>query len=171
MRANGLDRAVVTTPARVLGICGGCQVLGRSIDDPAGVEGGRPGRLEGLGLLPLHTVLGAEKLTRRRDVRFPAQLPPAWAALAGAHATGYEIRLGHTTGDGGEGPVWAAGRVLATTVHGLLEDPDLVERLVGRRPALVLDETFDLLADAVDAHLDTALLRRLVRDSDGGRRG
>ena len=58
--------------------------------------------------------------------------------------------------------MWAAGSVLATTVHGLLEDPDVVERLVGRRPPLVLEETFDLLADAVDAHLDTALLRRLT---------
>ena len=58
--------------------------------------------------------------------------------------------------------MWASGRVLATTVHGLLEDPDVVERLVGRRPTLVLDETFDLLADAVDAHLDTDLLRRLT---------
>ena len=53
--------------------------------------------------------------------------------------------------------------MLATTVHGLLEDPDVVERLVGRRPPPVLEETFDLLADAVDTHLDTALLRRLTR--------
>ncbi len=58
--------------------------------------------------------------------------------------------------------MWAAGRVLATTVHGLLEDPDVVARLVGRRPQLVLDETFDLLADVVDEHLDTSLLRRLT---------
>ena len=55
------------------------------------------------------------------------------------------------------------GRVLATTVHGLLEDPDVVERLVGRRPPPVLEETFDLLADAVDAYLDTELLRRLIQ--------
>ena len=58
--------------------------------------------------------------------------------------------------------MWADDRVLATTVHGLLEDPDVVERLVGRRPRLVLDETFDLLADAIDDHVDTDLLRRLT---------
>lgn len=162
MRERGLDRALAATAARVLGLCGGCQMLGRTIDDPDGVEGGRPGRIDGLALLPLDTVLTAEKLTQRRDVQFPADLPEPWAALAGVRASGYEIRLGRTAGDTGAGPTWAAGRVLATTVHGLLEDPDVVERLVGRRPPLVLDETFDVLADAVDAHLDTALLRRLT---------
>ena len=93
---------------------------------------------------------------------FPADLPAPWAALRGVSTTGYEIRVGRTTGPVGAGPVWASGRVLATTVHGLLEDPDVVERLVGRRPPPVLEDTFDLLADAVDAHLDTALLHRLV---------
>jgi hypothetical protein len=45
----------------------------------------------------------------------------------------------------------------------LFEDPDIVERLTGRRPLPVLEETFDLLADAVDAHLDTSLLNHLTR--------
>ena len=115
--------------------------------------------MAGLGLLPFETVLEAEKVTQHRDVTFPADLPEPWAALRGVTAAGYEIRNGRTPG----GPVWASGRVLATTVHGLLEDPDVVERLVGRRPPPVLEETFDLLADAVDAHLDTSLLHRLVQ--------
>jgi adenosylcobyric acid synthase len=161
MRARGLDRAVASTGARVLGICGGCQMLGRSVDDPHGIEGGLPGRVDGLALLPFDTVLAGDKVTRRRDVGFPDDLPAPWAALAGLHTNGYEIRLGRTSGVD-TGPVWAADRVLATTVHGLLEDPDVVERLVGRRPAPVLDATFDLLADVVDEHLDTALLRRLT---------
>jgi adenosylcobyric acid synthase len=161
LRDRGLDRAIVSSDVRVLGICGGCQMLGRTIDDPEGVEGGRPARETGLGLLPFDTVLSTDKLTRRREVVFPTGLPDPWAALRGARASGYEIRAGRVTGDG-EGPVWASGRVLATTVHGLLEDPDVVERLVGRRPPPVLEETFERLADAVDAHLDTALLWRLV---------
>ena len=119
-------------------------------------------------MLPFDTVLAADKVTAHREVAFPADLPEPWAALRGVVARGYEIRAGRTagaTGDGGDGPVWASGRVLATTVHGLLEDPDVVERLVGRRPQLVLEDTFDLLADAVDAHLDTTLLRRLTSAS------
>ena len=131
---------------RVLGICGGCQMLGTRIADPDGVEGGQPQDVAGLGLLPFETVLEPEKVTQHRDVTFPADLPEPWAALRGVTAAGYEIRNGRTPG----GPVWASGRVLATTVHGLLEDPDVVERLVGRRPPPVLEETFDLLADAVD---------------------
>jgi adenosylcobyric acid synthase len=47
-------------------------------------------------------------------------------------------------------------------VHGLLESPDVLEALCGHRPPPVLDITFDALADAVDEHLDTALLRKLV---------
>ena len=103
-------------------------------------------------------MLEAEKVTQHRDVTFPTDLPEPWAALRGATTTGYEIRNGRTPG----GPVWASGRVLATSVHGLLEDPDVVERVTGRRPPPVLEETFDLLADAVDAYLDTELLRRLT---------
>ena len=162
MRARGLDRAVRESPARVLGICGGAQVLGRAIDDPAGIEGGAPWSVDGLGLLPVATVYGGEKVTAGRVVTFPADLPDAWAPLRGITADGYEIRVGHTSGAAGDGPIWAAGRVLATTVHGLLEDASVVEALVGRRPRPALDATFDLLADAIDIHVDTTLLRALT---------
>jgi adenosylcobyric acid synthase len=151
----------------VFGICGGCQVLGTRIADPDGVEGGRPGTVEALGLLPFETVLASDKITARRTVTFPDDLPEPWGALRGATADGYEIRHGRSTG----GPVWADGRVLATTVHGLLEDPDVVERLTGRRPEPVLEATFELLADVVEAHLDTGLLSRLVAPRPSARRG
>ena len=159
LRATGMADVIGRSEVRVLGICGGCQMLGTRISDPDGVEGGQPQDVAGLGLLPFETVLEPEKVTQHRDVTFPTDLPEPWAALRGVTAAGYEIRNGRTPG----GPVWASGRVLATTVHGLLEDPDVVERLVGRRPPPVLEETFDLLADAVDAHLDTSLLHRLVQ--------
>ena len=57
---------------------------------------------------------------------------------------------------------WCDGPVLATTVHGLLESPDLLHALFGRRPPPVLERTCDLLADAVDEHLDTTLLHALT---------
>ena len=105
---------------------------------------------------PLTTVYEGEKVTRRRAVTMPIDLPAPWSALRGVTATGYEIRVGRTMG----GPVWAAGSVLATTVHGLLEDPDVVALVVGRRPPPVLEETFELLADAVDQHLDPSTFSR-----------
>ena len=52
--------------------------------------------------------------------------------------------------------------MLATTVHGLFEDPAVLAALCGNAPARVLDDTFDALADAIDDHLDTDLLWRLT---------
>jgi adenosylcobyric acid synthase len=96
-------------------------------------------------------------------VSFQALAEP-WSALSAVAADGYEIRYGVVSGSApsvAEG-VWVAGNVLATTVHGLFEDPAVVDALVGVRPIPVLDSTFDLLADAIDEHLDTELLGRVV---------
>ena len=77
--------------------------------------------------------------------------------LRGVTTSGYEIRNGRTPG----GPVWASGRVLATASTGCSRTPH--RRAPHRPPPLpVLEETFDLLADAIDAHLDTSLLNHLT---------
>ena len=164
---RGVDRALLGAHdrgVRVLGICGGAMMLGLAIDDRAGVEGAA----RGLGLLPLDTVMVPDKLTRRTTVTLRG-LPGPWQALEGILATGDEIRngrIGRSACATADERVWASGRVLATTVHGLLEDPDVLGALVGLRPAPVLERTFDLLADAVDAHLDTARLWAMAcRDS------
>jgi adenosylcobyric acid synthase len=161
---TGLDRAIVDRAragGATLGICGGAMVLGEAIDDPTGVEGATTG----LGLLPLRTTMEPTKLTRHVTVRFPTALAATggpWVALAGLEADGYEIRNGRVAPDGAAPLLWFDGPVLATTVHGLLEDPAVVEALCGHRPPPVLEDTFELLADAVETHLDIALLRRLV---------
>ncbi|HEY2812411.1 MAG TPA: hypothetical protein VGJ03_02985, partial [Acidimicrobiales bacterium] len=162
LRARQLDarlRAHVNAGGRILGVCGGAMMLGTEVRDPAGVEGATAG----LGLLPLHTVMTKTKLTRSAIVEFPA-LDPPWSSLSRLRARGYEIRNGEVHADGCEvAPLlWCDGPVMATTVHGLLEDPDVVHALCGARPTDTLDATFDLLADAVDEHLDTDLLLRLV---------
>ena len=162
MRARRLDTAIVRRIAElgpVLAICGGAQMLGESIDDPDGIEGGTPECTPGLDVLPGRTVLHRDKITARTAVAFPDDLGHPWRALAGVRTSGYEIRHGRS-GDAGS-LIRASGPVLATSVHGLLEDPVVVERLVGRRPSQVLEATFELLADAVDEHLRTDLLMRL----------
>jgi adenosylcobyric acid synthase len=170
LRAQGLDGALAARVAgggRVLGVCGGCMLLGEAVEDGAGVEGaaGPGGTVDGLGLLPLRTVMDPGKLTRPATVRVP-DLPPPWSALSGVAAAGYEIRHGRVAATDPAAEVapllWCRGPVLGTTVHGLLESPDVLAALCGHRPPPVLEGTFDLLADAVDRHLDTALLRRLV---------
>jgi adenosylcobyric acid synthase len=158
LRSQGLDREVVARAHRqesVLAICGGLQMLGHELDGDAGVDG----KGHGLGLLPLRTTFGARKLTRTTATRFEALEPP-WSALGGRRALGYEIRHGHTVATaplqealpGGLG--WARGAVLGVTVHGLLEDPPLVEALLGRAPARSLDTTLDELTAGAIAGLD-----------------
>jgi adenosylcobyric acid synthase len=106
----------------VLGICGGFQMLGRSISDPDGVEGA-PGQAQGLGLLDVETVLTGDKVLRGATGRL----------ASGAPFVGYEIHVGRTQGadlrrpflirdDGaGEGAVSADGRVAGAYVHGLFD--------------------------------------------------
>jgi adenosylcobyric acid synthase len=155
LHRSGLAGAIAAHPGRVLGICGGLQMLGRRIDDEAGVDGSA----DGLGLLPVATTFVAAKITRPVRARF-AELPEAWAPLSGCELRGYEIRHGETNPDpdarealaGGLG--FVAGAVCGVSVHGLFEDPDLVAALLGVRPARSLDDVFDALADAVEEHLD-----------------
>ena len=162
MKATGMAAAVIaaaTANIRVLGVCGGCMLLGDKISDPHDIEGATTG----LGLLQLQTEMEHAKLTRKVTIAFPALAEP-WTALSGLRVDGYEIRNGRvidTEGNVGR-LLWARGPVLATTVHGLLEDQGVLHALCGIRPSAVLEETFDLLADAVDDHLDTPLLRRLA---------
>jgi adenosylcobyric acid synthase len=162
MRAQQLDsrlRAYADSEGRVLGVCGGAMVLGAEVDDPSGVEGATAG----LGLLPLRTQMSPAKTTRRVRVELKSLGPP-WSALTGLRADGYEIRYGVV--DGGECQVspfvWSRGSVLATTVHGLLESPEVVAALFGVRVRDPLEDSFDQLADAIDTHLDTRLLSSLT---------
>jgi adenosylcobyric acid synthase len=162
----GLGAAIkerVAGGGRVLGVCGGLQLLGERIDDPDGVDGS--GR--GLGLLPLTTTFAREKLTRRTEMRF-GQLEPPWGALSSLAVSGYEIRHGRTrvTGPcdralpGGLG--FARGPVLGVYLHGLLEEVQVVAALVGEAPSRTLDQCFDELADAVERHLDLANVESLL---------
>jgi adenosylcobyric acid synthase len=157
--AGGLAEAIRTWAAgggRVVGVCGGLQLLGRELAGQAA-----------LGLLPLTTTLGSEKIVRRRQVRL-RELPEPWRALSGTTLDGYEIREGRSTaaGNAGEaapdGLVYVAGPVLGTYLHGLFEDPAALEALLGAAPATGLDDTFDALADALGEHLDMRRVRAIA---------
>ncbi|HEX6235537.1 MAG TPA: cobyric acid synthase [Jiangellaceae bacterium] len=167
LQSSGLGDAVKAAAqagVRVLGICGGLQLLGERLADPHGVDGSG----DGLHLLPLVTTFGPAKVVGHRTVRLPAGWPPQWGSLDGRDVHGYEIRHGRTIVAGAvdllaAGSVAvASGNVAGWYLHGLLEDADLLETLFGTRPSRTLDTTFDLLADAVDAHLDTTYLRQLA---------
>jgi len=174
LREQGWDvdiRAHHRRGGAVLGICGGYQMLGRRICDPAGIEG--PVReIEGLGLLDVETRLGPEKALRR----------VSGMALGGAF-DGYEMHLGETTGAGAarpfalldgarpDGAISADGLVLGTYVHGLLSAPALRGALLGRIGAgssgadhsATVDAALDELAEALERHVDIAGLIALAR--------
>ncbi|WP_160083436.1 cobyric acid synthase [Pseudomonas sp. 8AS] len=156
---------------KLLGICGGLQMLGTRIDDPHGLEGA-PGSSAGLGLLDFATVLEPEK--QLRNVQ-------GVLCLEQAAVSGYEIHAGVSTGAGLNGAVRlddgrpdgglsADGQVLGTYLHGLFESSEACGALLrwaGLREVQTVDyhalreRDIERLADLVEAHLDTARLRQL----------
>ena len=178
LRATGLDAAVARHAAAggaVLGLCGGLQVLGEALVDPEGHDGLAGVDAPGLGRLPLVPAWRADKRVQPVRATFaPTGLAGPWAALAGVTMQGYEIHQGESVPHpdlpaplaalrDGTGRVlgWAAGRVLGVYAHGVFEDPAVLHALFGTG-VRTLDARLDGLADLVDAHLDTALLRRLL---------
>ena len=162
LRERGLDAAVPRAP-RVLGICGGLQMLGGDIADAHDVEGA--GR--GLGLLDVATSFAPAKTTRASRARF-GRLDPPWEALSGTLVAGYEIRHGRTGMPRGatrpalpDGLGFVRGRFLGVYLHGLFEDPAVVAAVLGAAPSRDLDAQLDLVADVVEAHLD---LDRLLQE-------
>jgi adenosylcobyric acid synthase len=171
LRRVGLDRALLAALKRgvpVLAVCGGLQMLGDLVDDPHGLESG--GRVLGLGVLPAKTALGHEKQVRRVRRRFRPDLPPPWRGLAGIEVEGYEVHYGTTESDAPLEPAFVdgsgivAGTVLGVYLHGLCEDPAVLEALAGVPPRRSLDDVMGGLAELADRHLDMeAVLAMLAR--------
>ncbi len=175
LRAWGLHHDIIAHArrgGRVLGLCGGYQILGERVDDPHGLEG-PAGSMEGLGLLKVGTVLTPHK--RLEAVEGTSHL--------GARFSGYEMHMGETTGpdctrpfailSGGaqDGALSPSGQVMGTYVHGLFGDDQQraawLARL-GAGPARVayeaqVEETLDALAAHLSAHVDLNRLLSLAR--------
>ncbi|MFF7710446.1 cobyric acid synthase [Pseudomonas sp. NPDC007930] len=157
---------------KVLGICGGLQMLGHTLADPLGLEG-PAGQSAGLGLLDLHTTLEAEK--QLRNVY-------GTLCLEGAAVAGYEIHAGVSQGPGlqqaavqladgrADGAISADGQVLGTYLHGLFEGSEscgALLRWAGLAQVTPVDyhalreRDLERLAELVEQHLDTGRLRAL----------
>jgi adenosylcobyric acid synthase len=169
LKNSGLGAAIVQAHRvgkTVVGICGGYQMLGRSVEDPDGVES-RVAATAGLGLLPVRTVLLGEKTTRQRHFTF--RNTPA------ADCQGYEIHMGQTTPDGPAQPVatladgtpdgyYAGPTCWGTYLHGILDNPQVIEELLAphttQLPSAPLDfaafknSQFDRLADLIRDNVD-----------------
>ncbi len=173
LRGEGHETAIqrhLRYGGKVIGICGGFQMLGRALHDPLGLEG-RPGSAAGLGLLDCETTLAAEKQLRNVTGR----LKVSAAKTASIPVSGYEIHMGVTTGpalerpalvldDGcSDGAISSDGQIFATYCHGLFDHPAALAALLAWAGAQDLapvdlaarrEADLDRLADAVEAALD-----------------
>jgi len=175
LRAQGWDidlAAHVRRGGRVLGICGGFQMLGRRIADPEGIEG-PPGEAEGLGLLDIETVMSPAKTLRAVS---------GVLAESGAAFHGYEIHVGVTRGadlgrpflrrDGGEGEgaVSPNGRIAGAHVHGLFDRGAARAALLaglgvasaGQDHVQTVDAALDEIAAVLERTLDIPALSRIA---------
>ena len=167
LRAQGWDHALLRHlryGGKVLGICGGFQMLGQKIHDPHGLEG-VPGSTAGLQLLDVVTTLAADKQLRRVN-----------GVLAFEHApvTGYEIHHGVTEGSAlqrplvklnahDDGVISSDEQIIGTYLHGLFDAPPACAALLrwaGLRAVKLLDypqlreQGIDRIADTLEQHLD-----------------
>ena len=172
LRGQALDGAIAAhadAGGTVLGICGGLQMLGEALIDPHGIDGNGAG----LGLLGLVTVFEEKKTVQHRQSCF-GPIGGPWAALSGVAVTGYEIHHGQTSKRSDmrghaearmvlpDGLGWQNrdGNVLGIYLHGLFEDPRIIQALFGAA-APTLDQVFDGLADYVTQHFEAGVLQNL----------
>ena len=174
MRQNAFEAAILKLAAKgtpIFGICGGYQMLGQWLSDPAGVEDG--GELRGMGLLPTHTVFQRQKTRTQTDGTVQAE------PFQGAKLRGYEIHNGKTTGaatpfcimENGAEDGCVSGTVFGTYLHGLFDSGELTERLAAwlcQRKGIAYEtaapmeydayreQQFDKLAAGVRENLDMA---------------
>ncbi|MEO0411325.1 MAG: cobyric acid synthase [Pseudomonadota bacterium] len=167
LRAQGWDHDIIAhtrAGGRVLGLCGGYQMLGQSIEDPGGVDG-QAGRAPGLGLLDVTTHMDGEKTV------VPVT---GHCALTGEGVRGYEIHMGQTRGPDTDRPMLhlmdrpcgarsADGRVEGSYVHGLFAADGYRQAWLKRAGAAsdasvnydaAVDKALDALADGLEDALD-----------------
>ncbi|MCR5611611.1 MAG: cobyric acid synthase [Clostridiales bacterium] len=176
LRESGLEAAVKQRASRgtpVFGICGGYQMLGKSVADPAGAEASGITKIDGFGLLPIETVFEDEKVQRQTSGVFP-KLSGIFAPLSGLAYEGYEIHMGRS----GELPaVISNGNVYGSYVHGIFDAPGIADTILralcekkGADPSALgsfdprayKEAQYDKLASAVRDGFDMELVCRIL---------
>ncbi|MDX1521762.1 MAG: cobyric acid synthase [Anaerolineae bacterium] len=186
LRETGLAGRIVSLARQetpVVGICGGYQLMGRSLFDPDGVEAAPGTRLEGLGLLPIDTTFVSAKRTMQVTATLFAGRGP-FAELRAMPIQGYEIHMGRTEPAAGQhaplcrigagadahpdGAVSADGLMWGTYLHGLFDNNALrhawLRSLGWQAPGQTFDRqvAYNRLADHVRRHLDLAAVQRII---------
>lgn len=176
LRQSGLEAAIQKAAAAgtpVFGICGGYQMLGRSISDPDGAEAEKGTQVAGMGLLPTETVFQGDK----RQTQVSGTLNPVdgiLSPLSGMAYEGYEIHMGRS---GDQPPLLGSGCAYGTYIHGIFDAPGIADAVLGALcrkkglsptiltsfdPTAYKERQYDLLAQAVRDNLDMDLVYRIL---------
>ena len=161
LRRNGCAQAIQRAHRdgkTVVGICGGYQMLGQTVEDPDGIEGNIT-RLPGLGLLPIQTKMTPEKTTRQVTFQFDGQ-----------PCQGYEIHQGVSDTDQA---IIQADHCIGTYIHGFLDNTPVIEYLLKDKTVSLTslksysefkEEQYDKLADHVRHHVNIPKLYQILTD-------
>lgn len=170
MRQNGIEAEIIKAASRgtpVFGICGGLQMLGKTVADPSGTEGG--GEISGMGLLDIKTIFGPEKIRTQTEGSFGG-ITGIFSGLNRLKYRGYEIHMGQSTG---KGSVLQKENVYGSYIHGLFDESGvaktIVEALYKKQglpfaenavfdPHAYREEQYDKLAGTVRSALDMKLI-------------
>jgi len=194
LRESGMEARIkgMSQTVPVFGICGGYQMLGEVISDPMGVECG--GEIRGMGLLPLKTVLEAQKV-RRQDKSKILDAKGIFSGISGSRVEGYEIHMGQTqihdegvnesnlyplTGNNQQITGYGDGNIYGTYLHGFFDQADISSEIIralavkkglslGELKAvdyhLIKEKEYDKLADAIREYMDMDAIYQILQES------
>lgn len=177
LRQNGLEAAILQQVSRgtvLFGICGGYQMLGRTISDPEGVEASGLTEVAGMDLLPMDTVFLGEKVQTQAQGNLGAIDGPL-SALSGLPYRGYEIHMGR--GQEQLPPIQSKENVYGTYLHGIFDGPGIADAVIRSLcvrkgidvstlttfdPDAYKQAQYDLLAQGVREGLDMSLVYKII---------
>lgn len=163
LRRNGCAQAIIRAHRdgrTIVGICGGYQMLGLSVDDPDGIEG-TIASLPGLGLLPIRTTMTSTKTTQQVTFQFEGQA-----------CQGYEIHQGVSDTDQA---IFQTDHCIGTYIHGFLDNMPIIEYLLKDKVVSSTklksysefkEEQYDKLAEHVRKYVDIPRLYQILQDND-----
>ncbi len=178
LRESGLEAAILKEASRgtlIFGVCGGYQMLGRSVSDPEGVEAAGVTDIRGLGLLPMDTVFRGAKVQTQTTGVFSG-VKGLLSCLNGHTYEGYEIHMGRS--EEKMPPLISSGSVYGSYVHGIFDAPGIADAILtalcqkrGIDPAALgsfdlreyKERQYNTLADTVRQGLDMELVYRVLR--------
>ena len=176
MRQNGLEAEILKQASRgvpVFGICGGLQMLGKTISDPYDTEGGED--IDGMGLLDIDTVFAQTKTRAQVEGTFSG-IEGIFSGLNGLRYRGYEIHMGQS---GNSASVLQNGDVYGSYIHGIFDENGIAEAVVralyGKKGMEFSEDTvfdvhayresqYDKLAETVREALDMELIYRILEE-------